>query len=124
MTSVNIPNSVTKIGKGAFSGCRGLTSIKVENGNTVYDARDNCNAIIITSTNTLMAGCKNTTIPNSVTTIGESAFSGYSGLTSVDIPNSVTNIDKSAFSGCSGLTSVTIPNSVTNIDKSAFSGCI
>ncbi len=63
------------------------------------------------------------TIPNSVTSIGNSAFSGCTGLTSVTIPNSVTSIGSSAFSGCSGLTSVTIPNSVTDIGSSAFSGC-
>ena len=63
------------------------------------------------------------TIPNSVTSIGEGAFSGCSGLTSVTIPNSVTAIGDHAFYGCSGLTSVTIPNSVTSIGWYAFSGC-
>jgi hypothetical protein len=62
-------------------------------------------------------------IPNSVRSIGSSAFSGCSGLTSVTIPNSVTNIEGSAFSGCSGLTSVTIPEGVTDIGSGAFYGC-
>ena len=123
LTSVTIGNSVTSIGYYAFSGCSGLASISVENGNTVYDSRDNCNAIIKTATNTLIAGCKNTTIPNSVTSIGEFAFSGCSGLTSVTIGNSVTSIGKYAFSGCSSLTSVTIPNSVTSIGDYAFRKC-
>ncbi|MDO4994041.1 MAG: leucine-rich repeat domain-containing protein [Bacteroidales bacterium] len=62
--------------------------------------------------------------PYSVTSIGGSAFSGCSGLTSVTIPNSVTSIGRQAFWRCSGLTSVTIPNSVTSIEGAAFNGCI
>ena len=123
LTSVTIPNSVTSIGFGVFSNCSGLTSIKVENGNEKYDSRNNCNAIIETSSNTLIAGCKNTIIPNSVTSIGESAFRDCSGLTSVTIPNSVTSIGTSAFKRCFGLTSVTIPNSVTSIGYEAFCDC-
>ena len=123
LTSVTIPNSVTSIGWSAFRDCSGLKSIIVENGNTVYDSRNDCNAIIETATNTLIAGCQNTIIPNSVTSIGNNAFQGCTGLTSVTIPNSVTSIGKFAFSGCSGLTSVTIPNSVTSIGYGAFYGC-
>ena len=122
LTSVTIPNSVTNIDRYIFGCCKGLSSIKVENGNTVYDSRDNCNAIIETNTNTLIAGCKNTVIPNSVTSIESGAFQG-SGLTSVTIPNSVTYIGDYAFSVCTGLTSVTIPNSVTGIAYGAFAGC-
>ena len=69
------------------------------------------------------SGLTSITIPNSVTSIGRSAFYGCSGLTSIEIPNSVTSIGSSAFSGCSGLTSITIPNSVTEIDYCAFEGC-
>ena len=123
LTSIEIPNSVTSIGKYAFSRCTGLTSIIVENGNSLYDSRNNCNAIIETATNTLIVGCKNTTIPNSVTSIGSNAFYGCSGLTSVTIPNSVTSIGSWAFYYCTGLTSLTIGNSVTSIGNSAFYGC-
>ena len=123
LTSVTIGNSVTSIGDYAFSGCSGLTSIVVEEGNSIYDSRENCNAIIETNSNTLVAGCKNTTIPNSITSIGDYAFYGCSGLTSVTIGNSVTSIGDGAFDACFGLTSITIPNSVTSIGNNAFYGC-
>ena len=123
LTSVTIVNSATSMGSYAFSGCTGLTSIVVKSGNTCYDSRDNCNAIIETATNTLIIGCQTTIIPNSVTSIGDGAFNDCSGLTSVTIPNSVTSIGECAFSGCTGLTSVTIGNSVTSIGKSAFHFC-
>ena len=116
LTSVNIPSSVTSIGDFAFSGCSELKSIVVSSDNTVYDSRNNCNAIIETVSNTLIRGCNNTVIPNSVTSIGGYAFSGCSGLTSITIPNGVTSIGGYAFSGCSGLTSITIPNGVTSPD--------
>ena len=123
LTSVTIPNSVTSIGYGAFADCLGLTSIIVEDANSTYDSRENCNAIIKTATNILIAGCQNTIIPNSVTGIGYRAFYKCSSLTSVTIPNSVTSIGGLAFYDCSGLTSITIPNSVTSIGSSAFEDC-
>ena len=123
LTSVTIPNSVTAIGGSVFSGCSSLKSIVVETGNTTYDSRNNCNAIIETATNTLLFGCNNSTIPNSVTAIGSNAFYNCSGISSIFIPNSVTSIGGYAFKNCSGLTSVTIPNSVTSIGEEAFCGC-
>ena len=123
LTSIDIPSSVISIGDDVFLNCSDLISITVENGNNQYDSRDDCNAIIKTSTNTLIYGCKATIIPNSVTSIGNGAFYYCSGLTSVTIPNSVTSIGNGAFSGCSGLTSVTMGNSVTSIGMQAFSGC-
>ncbi len=123
LTSITIPESVTSIGVPAFSGCSGLTSITVAEGNSVYDSRNDCNAIIETASNTLVAGCQNTVIPNNVTNIGEYAFSVRTGLTSIEIPNSVTSIGDNAFSGCTGLTSVIIGSGVTGIGSNAFANC-
>ena len=123
LTSVTIPNRVTSIGNYAFSGCSGLTSVTVASDNTKYDSRDNCNAIIETSSNTLIAGCKSSVIPNSVTSIGNYAFYYCSGLTSVTIPDGVTTIGNYAFSRCSGLTSVSVGKNIGSIGENAFYGC-
>ena len=115
LTSITIPNSVTSIGYSSLGDCDNLKSIVVESGNTTYDSRDNCNAIIETATNTLIQGCNNSVIPNSVTSIGKSAFAFCESLTSVTIPESIRTIGDIAFSNCTGLTSIEIPNSVTTI---------
>lgn len=113
-----IPSSVTSIGDGAFGGCGGFDNITVESGNSYYDSRDNCNAIIETSTNKLVAGCKNSFIPNTVTAIGVSALGGC-GLSSFAIPPSVTSIGDHALA-FNGLNSIVIPNNVVYIGKGAF----
>ena len=123
LTGFEIPNSVTSIGHCAFYGCNSLMSIIVEAGNPKYDSREGCNAILETASNTLVLGCKNSKIPNSVISIGNSAFESCIELTSIEIPNSVTSIGDYAFSGCYGLTSVVIGNSVTNIGDKAFEWC-
>lgn len=147
LTSISIPNSVTYVHQWAFSECTGITSIVVEDGNLIYDSRDNCNAIIETKTNTLIIGCKKTiipttseiaignsaflycdgltsiTIPNNVTKIGEWAFAYCTNLTSINIPSSVMSIEEATFYECTGLTSITISNGVTSIGNSAFKYC-
>ena len=151
LTSITIPNSVTSIGNYAFSSCSGLTSITIPNSVTsigVY-AFDGCTGLKKVIVKDIAAWCgikfgdyssnplnyakhiysdedteiTNLIIPNSVTSIGYSAFYNCSGLTTVTIPNSVTSIGEAAFSSCSRLTSVTIPNSVTSIEYGAFSHC-
>ena len=118
LESITIPNTVIDIGEGVFGACENLKSIIVDKGNTVYDSRDNCNAIIKTSSNTLVAGCNYTVIPNSVTAIGNSAFYSLT-LPSFSLPNSIKSIGDQAFIGC-GFTELTIPNSVEVIGVAAF----
>ena len=124
LTSVTIPNSVTYIGEQAFRGCSGLTSINVDWRNPHYSSID---GVLYNDFQDTLIQCPvaktSVTIPTGVTSIGNSAFWGCSGLTSVTIGNNVTSIGNYAFRGCSGLTSVTIPNSVTSIGEQAFSGC-
>lgn len=145
LKSLVIPQNVMSIGAGAFKECSGLRSITVDKENKVYDSRNDCNAVILSSNNTLVVGCASTLIPKDILIIGDMAFCGckdltsisipngvtiickgaftWSGLTSVDIPNSVTRIGEFAFQSCKKLLSITIPESVTVIDEVAFSAC-
>lgn len=123
LTSITIPNSVTSIGQNAFSYCSRLATIKVTTGNTKYDSRNDCNAIIETATNTLIAGCSNTLIPEDVTSIGNFAFYGINNMYSITIPESVTKIGSRVFYNCSSLSSITIPECVTTIGDFCFYGC-
>lgn len=117
LLSVNIPSSTTYIGADAFLGSSALGTITVDGGNMIYDSRDGCNAIIETSTNTLLYGSGSTVIPSSITAIAENAFYGNTVLTSVTIPYGVTYIGPNAFNGCNALTVVncelTIPPTIT-----------
>ncbi len=113
LTSVKIPNSVTSIGSSAFDACTGLTSVEIPNSVTSIGNHAFCDCSSLTSVE----------IPNSVTSIGYYAFYGCSSLIFVEIPNSVTSIGNFAFYNCSSLTSVEIPNSVTSIGDWAFCAC-
>lgn len=120
---IEIPDSLSSIGAFAFELCPAITSITVASGNTVYDSREGCNAIIETATGKLIVGCMNTIIPTTVTAIGDFAFNGCFMLRAIDIPKSVSHIGANAFTGCTSLASVTIPSSVTSIGDAAFESC-
>ena len=145
LTTINIPDNVKTldtsaieycgvktltIGSGTTSisesnllrGCN-LSSITIDNANTVYDSRNNCNAIIKKSGNKLLRGCYTTVIPSNVVSIGTSAFTQCTGLTEIIIPDSVTSIGASAFTSCNNATGITIGNGVKTIGTSAFYGC-
>ena len=127
-SSITIPKSVVNIGLFSFYGCYNLSSIVVENGNPIYDSRDNCNAIIETASNTLFKGCVNTTIPNTITSIGDYAFDNVfifrsDNPASIVIPNSVKSIGNAAFRDCTTLASVVLSEGLTSIGQFAFYGC-
>ena len=154
LTSVNIPSTVNNIVPNyqdkvynLFNECVNLTSINIDSNNTTYDSRNNCNAIIRTSDNKLISGCKGTTIPSSVTSIGVLALQ-HSGLVSITIPSTVTSIESSAFryndyltnvvfesrstslsldncifGQCSNLREVVLPNNITTIPDYTFESC-
>lgn len=117
--SMAIPASVSSIEKDAFHGCSNLSSFSVDENNLWYSS---ANGLLLSKDgNTLMFGVNgDVVIPNGVTSIGDHAFSGCRGLTSVTIPDSVTSIGDYAFSGCSSLKSIKIPTSVTSVGDGAF----
>ena len=119
ISDIFIPQNVTVIGEGAFSSCSGLKSIRVADNNPKYDSRDNCDAIVETQTNTILMGCKNTTISNTIETIGVQAFAGCKALKSIKLANSVTTISEGAFAE-SGISEIILPNTVSYIGNYAF----
>ena len=126
LTSVIIPEGVTSISDQAFNNCGSLTEISVAVDNTVYTSE---NGVLFDKAKTALlvypAGKKEAeyVIPESVTSIGWSAFYNCSALTSVTIPDSVTSIGPSAFDVCNSLTSATIGNGVTSIGDYVFCEC-
>ena len=124
LASLFIPVSVTHIGRGICRGCTYLESIVVDPDNEIYNSANGSNVIVETSTNALIAGCRNSVIPDGVKIIAEESFTGCQSLTSIVIPDGVERIEDRAFAGCGRLSCpISIPNSVTTIGKKAFYGC-
>ena len=123
LKKLNIPKTVLEIGGWAFTVCENLESIKVDSENLKYDSRGDCNAIIKTYTNELILGCKNTVIPQDVTTITNNAFAGVVGIKTLDIPNSVRIIDDGAYWQCTGLKDIMVGNNIEIIGRGVFQEC-
>ena len=124
LTSVRIPKSVKTIGGNPFYGCSNLQRIVVDAGNAYYKSDGNNSAIIEIATKKLVTGCAKTVIPNDIEVIGDFAFYGCAGLTSIVIPAGVTTIERYAFYQCKDLTSLTLPNSLKSIGERAFTWCV
>ncbi len=120
MESLNVPANLTSIPFGAFSGCRNLKSIVVDKNNTVYDSRNNCNAVIETATDILIHGCMNTMIPEDVVCIGHYAFYQCLGLEEIVIPDAVHTIGNEVFAGCNHLRTITLGNGLKSIGNYPF----
>ena len=121
LSSLTIGSGVEVIGRSAFYTCGNLNTIIVDANNPFYNS--NGNAIVETSTNILLRGCKNTIIPDCVTVIGLGAFSCVNGMTTITIPDNVVSIDTCAFILCQDLVDINIPEGVTTIGHAAFSHC-
>ena len=117
LKSIAIPESVTEIGNYSFAGCTGIEQITVDEKNTVYDSRDNCNALIQKGTDTLIMGCKNTVIPSGTKQIADDAFIECLELKSIAIPESVTEIGSYSFAGCTGIEQITVDEKNTVYDS-------
>lgn len=116
-----LPKTLSQLFNGVFNGCDELSTVIVREGNTTFDSRNNCNAVIITASNALLMGCKNTVIPDGVKEIAPKAFYGCKGLTSISLPESVVTIGDLAFYDCPNLISVTVAAEPCTITENTFS---
>lgn len=121
LNEIRIPASATKIADGAFYKCKSLQSIQVSKQNPAYYSKNNC--CIETKTQRLIIGCKNSIVPEGVTSIADMAFIGCDGLTEISLPVGVIEIGKDAFRDCENLSSIVLPNSIEKIKSAAFCGC-
>ena len=123
LKSIKLPSHLKMIMSSCFYGCHNISSIEVSINNPNYDSRDNCNAVIETESNTLVLGCSETVIPQTISIIGNGAFLNCINLSSITMPYGITGIASDAFHSCYQLESIDIPNSVKTIGSGAFSCC-
>ena len=137
LTSISIPNTITSVGTNVFNNCSSLKTLywdaapEIWNSSSFSNIKGQITSLTFGNNISVISQnfCKNMTLLNevifdgAVSSIGNQAFYGCVGLTSISLPNALNYIGASAFEGCRSLTSITIPNSVTNIDEQAFSDC-
>lgn len=123
MKGIVIPASVKDVGPGIFDGCDALIKITVDPANRYYDSRGDCNSVIDSNTNTLVAGCGTSVIPDTVEYIGKKAFINCRMLKAINLPSTVKEIGSEAFRGCQSVTEATLPETVEEIGYAAFRGC-
>jgi hypothetical protein len=120
---INLPKDITYIGTAAFSNCNQLSSIKIHENNTAYQAVDNC--LIMRETQRLILGCKNSIIPDNILELGDYCFYGAIELADIELKDSIRLIGKGAFKNCSSFTPavLTLPKNLQEISQDAFKGC-
>lgn len=122
LQAIFIPANVDSIGVSILSHCSNLESVTVDSRNINYDSRNNCNAIIESKSNKLIAGCKNSTVPKSVRIIGRGAFAGQDGIKHMVLPDGIVEIEEGAFNACKNLESIVLPESIRELGD-YFGGC-
>lgn len=124
LTEIHIPATLTEINSYfTFAHCDQLCKITVSEDHPIFDSRQQCNAIIVTATNKLFAGCRTTVVPEGVTSIGQYAFAGNAMSQMPILPASVTAIEVGAFEECPNLSLVELPASLTFLDLDVFFHC-
>ncbi|MBR6979701.1 MAG: C10 family peptidase [Prevotella sp.] len=120
---ITIPENVQSVDINVFHLCPALSQITVVEENTIFDSREDCNAIIETATSTLVAGCSQTIIPQSVTALGDHVFEDCTDLSEIELPEELVSIGDYCFAGCTGMEDIILPTTLTFIGEKAFAGC-
>ncbi len=120
LEEIIIPSTISEINPLSFANCRNLSRISISDKNPVYNSKNNCNAIIETSSNTILLGCSETKIAQSIKSIGEFAFQNCNSLKEIILPDSLENIGPYAFAECINLKNVKLPSTLKSIGDFAF----